>query len=76
MRSFSREALAEYNGKDGAPAYVAYAGRVYAVSGSFVWRNGRHWVRHQARADLTDGLRDASHGPELLSRYPCVGMLE
>lgn len=44
--------------------------RVYDISGSFVWRNGRHWVRHQAGADLTDALRDAPYGPELLSRYP------
>lgn len=76
MHNFSEEELANYNGKDGAPAYVAYAGKVYDVSGSFVWRNGRHWVRHQAGADLTDGLCDAPHGPELLLRYPSVGMLE
>lgn len=76
MRKFSKEELAQYSGKNGAPAYVAYKGQVYDVSDSFHWRNGRHWVSHEAGADLTYDLQSAPHGPEFLFRYPRVGILE
>jgi predicted heme/steroid binding protein len=75
VRAFTAEELAQYDGKDGAPAYIAYEGKVYDVSGSFLWRRGRHWVLHQAGADLTDRLASAPHGEDLLSRVPVIGML-
>jgi predicted heme/steroid binding protein len=75
MRQFSREDLAKYNGKDGAPAYIAYGGRVYDVSESFLWQRGRHQARHAAGMDLTGELAQAPHGAELLARFPVVGVL-
>ncbi len=76
MRTFTKKELARYNGKDGAPAYVAFAGKVYDVTGSFLWRNGNHQVTHKAGDDLTDSLEQAPHGAELLERFPVVGTLE
>jgi predicted heme/steroid binding protein len=75
MKSFNKEELARYNGKDGAPAYVAYQGKVYDVSGSFLWQNGRHQVLHNAGEDLTDSLEQAPHGVEMLERFPVIGIL-
>lgn len=75
MKSFSKEELARYNGKNGAPAYIAYKGKVYDVSASFIWRNGRHQVVHNAGEDLTDGLEQAPHGVEMLERLPVIGIL-
>jgi len=75
MKIFSKEELARYNGKDGAPAYIAYEGKVYDVSASFIWRNGRHQVVHNAGGDLTGGLEHAPHGVELLERFPVIGTL-
>ena len=75
MKKFSIEELARYNGKDGAPAYIAYDGKVYDVSVSFQWRNGRHQVLHNAGEDLTDALEQAPHSADLLDRVPVVGML-
>jgi predicted heme/steroid binding protein len=75
MRTFTREELARYNGQNGAPAYVAFAGKVYDVSRSFLWRNGTHQVTHHAGEDLTDSLERAPHGAELLARFPVVGTL-
>jgi len=75
MKRFSKEELARYNGKNGAPAYIAYKGKVYDVSASFIWRNGRHQVLHNAGEDLTDSLEQAPHGVEMLERLPVVGML-
>ena len=66
MKSFSKEELARYNGKNRAPAYIAYKGKVYDVSASFIWRDGRHQVIHNAGEDLTDSLEQAPHSVELL----------
>ena len=75
MKSFSKEELARYNGKNGAPAYIAYKGKVYDVSASFIWRDGRHQVVHNAGEDLTDSLEQAPHGVEMLDRLPVIGIL-
>lgn len=75
MRRFTREELAHYNGKDGAPAYIAYRGRVFDVTHSFLWQRGRHQVLHAAGLDLTDSLAQAPHGEDLLDRVPLIGIL-
>ena len=75
MKRFSKEELARYNGKNGAPAYIAYKGKVYDLSASFIWRNGRHQVVHNAGEDLTDSLEQAPHGVEMLDRLPVIGIL-
>jgi predicted heme/steroid binding protein len=75
MRTLSREELAHCNGQNGAPAYIAYNGKVYDVSHSFLWQKGRHQVRHLAGVDYTGGLDQAPHGADLLERLPVVGRL-
>ncbi len=75
IREFTEEELAQYNGKDGAPAFIAYNGEVYDVSNSFHWRNGKHHAMHSAGVDLTDSLERAPHGADLLERVPIVGRL-
>lgn len=70
------EELARFDGRDGRPAYLAYAGKVYDVTDSFLWRGGRHQVLHRAGQDLTEALGKAPHGPELLERFPVVGILK
>jgi predicted heme/steroid binding protein len=76
MRTFTKNELALYNGRNGAPAYVAFEGKVYDVSRSFLWREGKHQVIHHAGEDLTDSLDHAPHGAELLERFPIVGTFE
>jgi len=75
MRAFTKDELAQYDGKEGRPAYVAYEGKVYDLTGSFLWRMGRHQARHLAGQDLSDAFAEAPHGPELLARFPVVGVL-
>jgi predicted heme/steroid binding protein len=75
MRSFTREELRRYRGENGAPTYFAYRGKVYDASGSWHWRDGRHWLVHAAGEDLTEALADAPHSEELLARLPVVGVL-
>lgn len=76
MREFTPKELAAYDGREGRPAYVAHGGKVYDVSGSFLWRGGRHQVLHRAGRDLTEALPQAPHGPELLEKFPVVGTLK
>ncbi len=74
-RRFTKEELRQYNGQDGAPAFIAFEGRVYDVTGSFLWQKGKHQVFHNAGEDLTDALEEAPHGADLLKRFPIVGTL-
>jgi predicted heme/steroid binding protein len=75
MRRFSRAQLSLYSGTDGMPAYIAYRGRVYDVTNSFLWQQGRHQVLHAAGRDLTVEMDEAPHGAELLERVPVIGIL-
>ncbi len=76
MRRFTKEELRRCNGRNGAPAYVAYRGVVYDVTALFLWKGGRHQAMHEAGEDLTEALdRDAPHGPEFLERCPRLGIL-
>lgn len=76
MRKFNRKELSQYDGKNGAPAFIAYRGKVYDVSNSFLWQKGNHQALHQAGVDLTEALEQAPHGAELLERLPLIGILE
>ena len=76
MRRFTKKELAQYNGKDGVSAFMAYKGKVYDVSRSFLWQGGRHQVLHTAGVDLTASLDQALHGADLLERVPVIGMLD
>ena len=59
--------LQHYDGARGKPAYIAYAGIVYDVSGSPLWWGGMHQDLHYAGTDLTRTLRKAPHGAEVLA---------
>jgi predicted heme/steroid binding protein/uncharacterized membrane protein len=76
MKEFGEEELAQYNGKDGRPVYVAHAGKVYDVSASKMWKTGSHMKRHSSGQDLTTDIKAAPHTPEVLERFPQVGVLK
>ena len=75
MRTFTKEELAQYHGQNNAQVFIAYKGKVYDVSGSFLWKGGRHQVTHVAGKDLTGDLTQAPHGSDLLEKFPIVGTL-
>lgn len=76
MKEFTMEELSSYDGKDGRPAYVVLRGKVYDVSGSGLWKGGRHMNRHHAGSDLSTDIGGAPHGPETLQRVPQVGTVK
>ncbi len=61
------------DGKEGRPAHIQYAGRLYDVTGSKFWKSGTHMARHFAGTDLTEAMGNAPHGPEVLDRVKDIG---
>ena len=76
LREFTRAELANYNGKEGQPVYIAYDGKVYDVSESKLWKTGAHMMRHESGEDLTADIGGAPHDTEVLERFPQVGILK
>ena len=76
MKEFDTEELAKFNGENGSPIYIAHQGKVYDVSDSKRWKAGMHMKRHHAGADLSTDIKAAPHGPEVLERFPQVGVLK
>jgi predicted heme/steroid binding protein/uncharacterized membrane protein len=76
MKEFDPDSLAEFNGENGKPIYIAYQGKVYDVTESKMWRGGLHMKRHHAGRDLTTDIKAAPHTPEVLERYPQIGVVK
>lgn len=76
MKSFSGRELADSDGKGGRRTLVAVDGRVYDLTASKKWAGGVHMNRHHAGNDLTNDIRSAPHGLEVIARYEAVGVLE
>lgn len=74
MRNFSKSELALFNGQDREQIYVAYQGKVYDVSGSRLWKKGKHY-EHWAGQDLTDELLSAPHTEKVFDKFSVVGLL-
>lgn len=69
------EELAQYNGKNGNPAYVAVDGIIYDVTNVKEWRNGQH-NGYEAGQDLTEIIKTKSpHGLSVLQKLKAVGKL-
>ena len=76
LQVFTAETLAAYDGQNGNPAYIAVSGKVYDVTNVPEWKNGSHFGRFQAGADLTDALKLSPHGPSKLESVPIVGLYQ
>jgi predicted heme/steroid binding protein/uncharacterized membrane protein len=68
--------LAENNGENDKPIYIAHKGKVYDVSESRLWKGGVHMKRHKAGNDLSTDIQAAPHETDVLERYPQIGVLE
>lgn len=73
--TFTAAELANYDGKDGAAAYVAFEGNVYDVTDAEGWDNGEH-KGVMAGTDVTDDLADSPHTASIFDGLAIVGTLE
>ncbi len=73
-KTFTTAQIAEFNGKNGKPASVAYKGLVYDVTESAQWLDGDH-LGHEAGNNLTDQMEIAPHSDEVMGRMKKVGTL-
>lgn len=80
VMSFTLAELAEFDGKDGSPAYVAVDGTVYDVTGSSQWPEGDHTpcdLDAVAGKDLSNVLEEApARMRALIEAMPVVGTLQ
>lgn len=76
MSAISLQELVKNDGSGDNPAFVAVNGDVYDLSASPFWKYGEHMAEHYAGRDLTEALKSAPHGIEMLERYKKVGELE
>lgn len=69
---FDPQTLSSFDGREGRPAFIAFNGRVYDVTGKKLWDGGIH-AKHLSGGDLTGALIKAPHGEEKLGGVKIVG---
>lgn len=75
QRQFTLEELAEFDGKNGRPAYVAVNGIVYDVTPKAAWANGEHFGGVVAGKDNTVQYESCHAAFAILRRLEVVGVL-
>ena len=75
QRVITTQELAQNNGREGKPAYVAVNGNVYDVSTLNKWAGGAHFGLNAGK-DLTNEFMGCHNGVlERLQKVPIVGVL-
>jgi len=72
---YTRSQLALRNGQDKPQIWVAFQGKIYDVTVSRLWRNGKHY-EHWAGQDLTTELADAPHSEKVFEKFQIIGLLQ
>ena len=75
MKEYTRSQLALRNGNDKDDIWVAFQGKIYDVTASKLWRNGKHY-EHWAGQDLTPELDDAPHSKQVFEKFEIIGILK
>ena len=73
--TYTRAQLALRNGQDRPEIWVAFEGKIYDVSKSRLWRDGKHY-EHWAGQDLTPELADAPHNENVFDKFEQIGILK
>ena len=67
--------LANCDGKNGHPAWIAYDGVVYDVSAVPAWKGGSH-KGFQCGQDVTEFIKSSPHGNKVIASLKRVGVLK
>ena len=74
--TFTMDEIAQFDGKDGNPAYIVVDGVVYDVTNVGQWGSGSHFG-FEAGADVTEALQNsAPHGANMLNQAEVVGTID
>ena len=72
--TYTKAQLALRNGQDRDEIWVAYQGKIYDVTTSRLWKDGKHY-EHWAGQDLTNELPDAPHTAKVFEKFEQIGVL-
>ncbi|MBN1307346.1 MAG: hypothetical protein JXA18_05480, partial [Chitinispirillaceae bacterium] len=72
----TRANLPYCDGRSGGPAYIVHENKIFDVSRSPKWKDGVHFKKHRAGSDLTESMKGAPHGPEVLDKVEYLGTME
>ncbi len=73
---FTMDEIAQFDGKEGRPAYIVVDGIVYDVTNVGPWRSGSHYG-FESGGDVTEALKNAApHGANLLDQAEIVGKID
>ncbi len=72
---YTRSQLALRNGQDKPQIWIAHEGKIYDVTHSRLWLNGKHY-EHWAGQDLTEELAGAPHTADVFGRFNVIGILK
>jgi arsenite oxidase small subunit len=75
LRRLTSDELQQFDGRDGRPLYIVFKGKIYDLSGSKLWIQGKHMGIHTKNENLTESIKAAPHGEDNVLRYPIVGEL-
>ncbi len=74
LPSYTLAQLALRNGQDKPEIWIAFEGKIYDVSASRLWKNGKHY-EHWAGQDLTAELQEAPHSRQVFEKFEVIGLL-
>ncbi len=75
IKKLSDEDLKQFDGLNGHPLYIVFEGKVYDLTSSKLWPQGKHMGMHNQSQDLTEAIKKAPHGDDNVYRFPLVGEL-
>ncbi len=74
-RIFTSAELRQFDGLEGRPLFIVFKGKVYDLSSSKLWINGKHLGQHTRDQNLTEAIKGAPHGEDNVHRFVSVGEL-
>ncbi len=75
IKKISSEDLKQFDGLNGHPLYIVFKGKIYDLTSSKLWPQGKHMGMHNQSQDLTEAIKKAPHGEDNVYRYPLIGEL-
>jgi arsenite oxidase small subunit len=73
LRKFTSAELQQFDGQNGHPLYVVFKSKVYDLSSSKLWPQGKHMGTHTRKENLVEAIKSAPHSEDNIFRFPVAG---